>query len=220
MAKQPTSLQRALSFVWPQTIERFNYQGQTLTLELYYNQFMLCTSEAIYSWGTRYKPFLIPFQHIKKELAGVNHFLLLGTGLGSALALLQKKHQCFPESTLVDNNALILEISKSYMNLNSRNNVQWVCEDAMEFIQSKKEKFDLIGIDLFNNMEVAHPFKQEAFFQQIAERLNPGGIAIFNHVFYSENDYAIVQKRMNMVFNHVQPITKGINTFTIARITK
>lgn len=220
MAKHPTSLQRALSFVWPQTIERFNHQGQTLTLDLYYNQFMLCTSEAIYSWGTRYKPFRIPFQHIKKELPGVNRFLLLGTGLGSALALLQQKYNCFPESVLVDHNDLILELSQRYMNLNTRNNVTWICNDAMDEIRTQQEKFDLIGIDLFNNMEVAHPFKQEVFFQQIAECLNPGGIAIFNHVFHSQNDYALVQKRMNMVFNHVQPITKGINTFTIARITK
>ena len=220
MAKQPTSLQRAMSFLWPQTIETLNHQGQHLILELYYNQYMLSTSEAIYSWGTRYKPFRIPFQHIKKDLAGVNRFLLLGTGLGSALALLQQKYHCYPESVLVDSNAMTLELSERYMNLNTRNNVKWICNDALDEVKIRKEKFDLIGIDIFNHMEVAHPFKQEAFFQQIATLLNPGGIAIFNHVFHSQNDYALVQKRMNMAFNHVHPITKGINTFTIARVTK
>ncbi|MBU3677291.1 MAG: hypothetical protein FGM54_08980, partial [Chitinophagaceae bacterium] len=104
--------------------------------------------------------------------------------------------------------------------LNTKGNVTWVCNDAMQFLNSTSAPFDLIGVDLFTNMQVEHQFKQEAFYRLIAAKMNPGGIAIFNNVFHSQNDRDIVLKRMNMVFNHVHPITKGINTFTIARITK
>ncbi len=217
---KPGLWQRALSYVWPQRIRSFNHQGHQLTLEMYRGEWMLCTPEAIYSWGTRYRPFRIPFKHLKKELPHIKRFLLLGTGLGSALQILQQKHHCYPEAVLVDHNALTLHLSEDFMQLNSHNNVQWVCNDALQVLNSPIPPFDLIGIDLFTDMQVEHQFKQEAFYRLIATKMNPGGIAIFNNVFHSQNDRDIVLKRMNMVFNHVHPITKGINTFTIARITK
>jgi phosphoglucosamine mutase len=50
---------------------------------------MLSCADAIYSQGTSYEPFRLPLKKIKKEISLLNSFLLLGTGLGSALQILQ-----------------------------------------------------------------------------------------------------------------------------------
>ena len=181
---------------------------------------MLSTPQAIYSWGLHYKPFLVPFKKLRKELPQVTDFLLLGTGLGSALSILQKKHGVFPNTVLVDSSQAILDLSQHYMALNKLNNVAWVCQDAMQYLQQQNKQFNLIGIDLFTDMQVNKQFKQEAFFKLIAIHLKPDGMAVFNYVFASSNDRDVVVKRLQQVFSEVTPINKGINTFIIARTTK
>lgn len=181
---------------------------------------MLSTPQAIYSWGLHYKPFKVSFEKIKNDIPSIQSFLLLGTGLGSALSILQKKYKQFPEAVLVDKSQAILDLSQHYMALNTHQNVHWICSDAQTYLQNNLRKFDAIGIDIFTDMNVEHHFKQEVFYKSIAAHLNPGGIAIFNNVFSSRNERDIIIKRMQQAFDTVIPIHRGINTFTIARIKK
>lgn len=220
MKRLPSRFVQLSSWLWPQAICSIQDGAQRLQLDLYRNEYMLSTPQAIYSWGLHYKPFLIPFKKLQNELPQVTDFLLLGTGLGSALSILQKKHGIYPNTVLVDSSQAILDLSQHYMALNKQNNVQWICKDAMLYLQEESKLFSLIGIDIFTDMHVENQFKQEAFFRLIATHLNPGGIAVFNHVFASRNDRDIVLKRMQQVFATVSPINKGINTFIIARTTK
>lgn len=220
MKRLPNRFIQLRSWLWPQVISQVQDGAQHLQLDLFRNEYMLSTPQAIYSWGLHYKPFLIPFKKIQKELPQVTDFLLLGTGLGSALSILQKKYNLYPNTVLVDNSQTILDLSQHYMALNKQHNVQWVCHDALAYLQEESKRFNLIGVDIFTDMHVENQFKQESFFKLIATHLNPGGIAIFNHVFASRNDRDIVLKRMQLVFSEITPINKGINTFTIARTTK
>lgn len=220
MKGKPNLLVQLCSWFWPQTIGSIQDGAQRLQLDLYRNEYMLSTPQAIYSWGMSYKPFLIPFKKLQNELSQVSDFLLLGTGLGSALLILQKKHGIYPNAVLVDSSQAILNLSQHYMALNKQNNVQWICQDATHYLQQHTKQFNLIGIDLFTDMHVANQFKQESFFRLIATHLKPGGIAVFNFIFASRNDRDIVIKRMQQIFNNVMPINKGINTFLVARTTK
>lgn len=220
MKRLPSRFIQLRSWLWPQAICSIQDGPQRLQLDLYHNEYMLSTPQAIYSWGLHYKPFLIPFKKLHNELHRVRDFLLLGTGLGSALSILQKKHGVYPNTVLVDSSQAILDLSQHYMALNKQNNVQWICKDALLYLQDQNRQFDLIGIDLFTDMHTENQFKQEAFFRLIASHLTPEGIAVFNLVFASRNDRDIVLKRMQQVFSKVDPINKGINTFIIARTTK
>lgn len=220
MKRVPNRYIQLRSWLWPQNITKVQDGAQHLQLDLYRNQYMLSTPQAIYSWGLHYKPFRIPFRKLKKEIPNIHHFLLLGTGLGSALSILQKQYGIYPKATLVDKSQTILDLSQHYMALNTHNNVQWVCNDAQDYLIGTNQTFDAIGVDIFTDMHVEHTFKQEAFYRLVASHLNPGGWAIFNNVFSSSNDRDIVLKRMQQAFGTVTPINKGINTFTIARLTK
>ena len=220
MKRVPSRFIQWRSWLWPQPITQIVDAGHHLQLDLYRNEYMLSTPQAIYSWGLHYKPFNVSFDKIKNDIPSIHSFLLLGTGLGSALSILQKKYKQFPETILVDKSQAILDLSQHYMALNTYQNVQWVCADAQTFLLNNTSKFNAIGVDIFTDMHVEHHFKQEAFYRLVAEHLTPGGIAIFNNVFASRNDRDIVLKRMQQVFDTVQPIHQGINTYTIARITK
>jgi len=210
--------QRALSYLYPVTLERKkDFLEKEHWLQLYRNQLMLCTPTAIYSYGTRYYPFAKPFEFLKSELMQVHRFLMLGTALGSGLKILQDQYACYPESTLVDINETLLNWSKEYMDLNKRNNVQWICSEASFFVEHCNETYDLIGLDIFIDMSVPHFVKSEAFLRQIKQLLNPEGYLIFNLMFNSQNEHLIMVERLHAVFNSAFEIPHDRNTFYICR---
>ena len=163
----PISLRKkVLSYLYPVSIIEFsNEKHRKLILQLFCNQFMLSTQDAVYSFGTFYTPFRKSFALIKDDIQNCQRFLLLGTGLGSALKILQKKYQVYPDSVLVDNDKDILELSMKFMNLNERKNVSWIYNDAVTYLKSNMQVFDLIGVDLFRGTLLSNDFKQTSFFE-------------------------------------------------------
>lgn len=207
---------KILSFFYPITIKSVsNTRHHKLTLQLFCNQYMLSTREAVYSFGTFYTPFRKSFSFLKKEIKSCDSFLLLGTGLGSALKILQTKHNVYPKSVLVDNDKDIIEMSMNYMNLNSRKNVSWKYADAYSYMQESPEKFDLIGVDVFRDTVMPKDFKQTAFFELCKNKLNDGGHCIFNMILNSTNEKTIICERLEQHFSHVKEITFRVNTFFI-----
>jgi spermidine synthase len=194
-----------------------DFFGKEHKIELYQNQLMLSTSSAIYSFGVNYYPFSKSLKKIKKEIPFVNSFLLLGTGLGSALKILQDNYQCYPKSTLVDFNQTLLDLSKELMELNAKQNVEWVCQEASFYIEQHLGQYDLIGIDIFVDMSVPLFVKSSEFISKIKKRLTPQGIALINLTFTSSNEQLIVENRLKTTFNHVEPIKHNLNYFYICK---
>lgn len=209
---------KVLSFFYPVTIKTFsNEKHSKLILQLFCNQFMLSTHDAVYSFGTFYTPFRKSFASIKNEIRNCESFLLLGTGLGSALKILQKKYHVYPKSVLVDNDLDIIELSMKYMNLNSRKNVNWVYSDAVSYLQSADETFQIIGVDLFRDTVLMKDFKQASFFELCKSKLQKNGYCIFNMILNSSNEHEIIEERLSRYFSNVRTINFKVNTFYICK---
>lgn len=209
---------RLFSYVYPITIEKQkDFLQHEHKVDLYQNQLLLSTPSAIYSFGTRYYPFDIPFRKMKHELSSIHSFLMLGTALGSGLKILQSKYNQYPKSTLVDINPLLLDMSKKYMDLNTQNNVEWVCNDAESYMENCDSKFDLIGIDIFIDMNSPLFVKSENFMKNIKRHLTPDGRAIFNLIYNSKNERKIIEDRLTNVFDSVTPIPHDRNHFYICK---
>lgn len=210
---------KIFSFLYPVTIKVVsNPRHQELTLQLFCNQYLLSTSEAVYSFGTFYAPFRKSFASIKDVLPKCKSFLLLGTGLGSALKILQQKYHIFPRAVLVDNDKDILEMSMMYMDLNSKKNVTWQYSDANTYMQTTEDTFDLIGVDLFKDTLIPRDFKQSAFFEQCKKKLNPNGYCIFNMILNSTNEKNIILERLQQNFDEVKEIKFKVNTFFVCHV--
>jgi predicted membrane-bound spermidine synthase len=205
-----------LSYLYPITLRVIsNTRHPHLKLQLFCNQFMLSTQEAVYSFGTFYTPFRKSFKAIRRDIKQCRSFLLLGTGLGSALLILQKKHHVFPASVLVDNDQDILDLSMEYMQLNSQKNVVWVHSDAGTYMQNNSGTFDLIGVDIFRDTMIPRDFKQTPFFEQCKMKLNPGGHCIFNMILNSSNEHMIIRERLQQHFSSLKELRFKVNTFYI-----
>lgn len=215
----PTFFQRVCSYLYPIQLKGFSSEKhRVLNLQFYRGQWMLATQEAIYSVGTSYSPFRKTFRAIRHELPNVQHFLLLGTGLGSALKILQTEYQCFPKTILVDYDDKILEVSKNYMELNQRHNVEWVCDDVAHFVLNQTAQFDLIGVDVFKDTDISSHIMTADFFQSCRNRLTPQGICIVNCIFKQEHEQACLESLLNTYFSKVRALSHIRNIFYICRL--
>jgi 16S rRNA G1207 methylase RsmC len=209
---------KAISYFFPFKLKEVNsVKNNLLRVYLFRNQMMLSCADAIYSQGTSYEPFRLPFKKIKKEISSLNSFLLLGTGLGSALQILQEDYHHYPESTLVDIDEEVLALSKEWMNLNVKNNVEWICEDALLFLKESTNKYDLIGVDVFKGTRVPYDIQTEYFINLCAERLSPNGIVIFNFISQNKTDALLLERNMKHKFKNIDTIQHFLNTFYICK---
>lgn len=196
-----TPVKRILSWFVPLTLKVYSSEtNPSLKVKLYRGELLLTTTFAIYSQGKSYRPFRKMFQQIKTELQQVQSFLLLGTGLGSALKILQDSYQCYPRATLVDLDPVVLEISKEWMNLNTKNNVQWYCEEAKHFLQNHSSSFDLIGLDVFHDLTVPLEIRSIDFMRLCEQRLNQHGILCWNMIHPTETDEKQFEDCLHQVF--------------------
>ncbi len=68
---------RVLSYLFPISILKIqNNKHNLLSLQIYCNQLMLSTGNAVYSYGTFYTPFRVAFKKIKHQLRQVNSLLM------------------------------------------------------------------------------------------------------------------------------------------------
>lgn len=208
---------RLLSYLKPIRIQsiRSLYHPQ-LELELYRNEIILATPSALYSVGRSYAPFVKAFKHIQHDLAHIRNFLLLGTGLGSAWAILREKYQINPQSTLVDIDQKIIEFSQAWIGDQS-GKVNWICADAEKFLSNRKEQYDLIGIDIFKDLYNPDWVYQQVFIREVYERLNFRGIAVFNYIFHDDFRKIHTLNIMKNEFQQVDTISHKLNTIVIAR---
>jgi spermidine synthase len=209
-------LKRLVSYAYPVTLQRMSStQNPVMFLKLFQNQLLLNTTQAVYSFGTSYRPYLKMFEWMKKDLPHVKTFLVLGTGLGSALAILQEKYQCFPQTDLVDHDEVILRCSAEWMNLNTHHNVNWHATDARHFLQSTNQHYDLIAIDIFNDLHTPDVYLTSDFFQLVKQCLSPTGKICLNTIPGNPTTEASITANLNALFSSVQKYPFAQNVFYI-----
>lgn len=154
-----------------------------------------------------------------KRLKGrrVNNALVLGLGGGSAAMLLRKY---WKEVSIIgiDIDSVMVEMGKKYLNLDKLD-LKTHIQDAEEFLL-KSTKFDLILVDLYVGTEVPEKFSKEKFVKLAASKLNKGGIAIFNRLYYGEKRKEAVKfgESLEKVFKSVERFFPEANIMYICRL--
>jgi len=188
-----------------------------LDLYLYRNQWQLATEDAWYSDGKRYRPLLTAFKQIREELAAVQHVLVLGTGLASAVQILEDMG-FHPACTLVDIDRAILDLAIELMPGHNLSRIEPVCMDAQLFMQNNKELYPLIVCDIFLGRDVPGFVSSTAFLEQCKASLRPGGHFILNYIEKSKSLYQKICLLMDRVFPGYKRIEFGINKIFVASV--
>ncbi|PZR27733.1 MAG: hypothetical protein DI535_09110 [Citrobacter freundii] len=207
---------RLLSFLYSICIERRSSALHPV-LELYLrrNQWQLATEDAWYSDGRRYRPLLSAFRKIKTELSVINDVLVLGTGLASAVHILEHMG-VHPHFTLVDIDRTVLDLAIELMPPHNLSQIDPVCMDAQQFMQGNKTLYPLIVCDVFIGQTVPGFVSSTAFLQQCRTGLQPGGRFILNYVEKSKELYQEICELMRDIFPGYTRIEFGDNKIFVA----
>lgn len=211
---QPTLLQRVRSFLYP--ISLLKTKGEktdSLEVLLYKNQFQLAANYALYSDGIRYLPFRVGFQQLKKKgLSQSQKVLILGTGLGSILQILQKGYGSNAHFVLVDIDQVILDLAIQLNPPIPPATADYIHQDVIDFMNSTTGQFDLICIDVFIEQEVPDFICSKDFFLKLKQKIHPKGAWIMNYIVHDEQKAVQFINEIKTIFPDLKIFQKNLNT--------
>ena len=188
-----------------------------LELFLFKGQYQLCTPDAIYSDGDRYRPLVLAFKQLKAKLPEIKKVLVLGGGLGSAVQVLDS-FGFRPSCTLIDCDRIVLDWSVELMRPHLRPRVTVVCKDAEEYVDKETELYDLVIVDVFTGRIVPGFVTSQKFLENCRRRLLPGGHIVINYIINSKQDWTSAAQNIDAVFPNNKKPEHGINEVIIAPV--
>lgn len=169
---------KILSYLYPITKKVHSEISGTLEITWYNGKKHLNTANANYSYGSLQK--ILKFGLDKIDLKKVNSILLLGLGGGSVIETLRHDFEYSKPIVAVDIDPVIIDIAKNEFHLKADANLQIICDDALNFMASNPQDFDLIIIDLFVDINVPKSFLALSFWQNVIKASATNGTIIFN----------------------------------------
>lgn len=212
---------RLLSYIYPITKRVASRYSGVLEITWHNGKKYLNTKNANYSYGSLQTILKTGLQKI--NLSRCNKLLLLGLGAGSVVETLTKDFKYNNPITAVEIDPVILEVARHDFNLEDYENLKIICDDAISFVQTNKEKFDLIIIDLFIDTIVPSSLYRKSFWEQLIKANSSTGNILFNASLNSDNNDYISEitmflKSKNYKLELLQKVN-GTNTLLIAKLT-
>lgn len=206
-----------LSYITPVLLRKTaSDKNPLLELHYYRGRLQLATSDALYSDGEHYRPMRIGFRQIKAYLPEVKQVLVLGTGLGSAVQVMDKMG-FHPYFTMVDHDSTVLQWALEALP-GYGVQITPVCADAQEYMVNNSSKFDLIIIDIFNSRVVPGFVTTPSFLSLCHSAIRPGGKMIMNYIVQRNEDWAPVDNTIRKVFPRCHCIDDGLNRVVVATV--
>ena len=219
MANGPSVWRKAESWLFPVCVRK-GASALNPVLELYYyrGRHILATKDAIYSEGTRYRPLVAAFDtpELRAALPGMSRVLVLGTGLASAVHILDGSG-FRPHFTLVEIDKLVLDWAEEFLPKGARGRVRAVNDDAFRFLEDDAGTYDLIIVDIFFGRTVPERVTEAAFLHQCKAKLAQNGWLVLNYMPGSKELPGKAKAALEAAFEKVREISFGLNRVYVAR---
>lgn len=201
-------LQLAGSYIWGQRLSTYNsIVNGKLEVWLVNGKLILNSAHANQSYDSLHFVFKQVFENIQLANQPVRNTLLLGLGAGSVPAIIEEELVMHCKITAVEKDPLMIELGKKYFDLNRFKHLQIVMDDAMHYVQSCKQQFELIIIDLFVDDHVPEPFTSELFLTDLNRLLSREGFVLFNMIVQTPSQLEQF-KRVHRFFSEQDGVTK------------
>ena len=161
------------------------------SLEISWNngQLVLDTKNTNYSYGSlqrilRKGLLTIGFEKIRT----FEKILILGVAGGSVVKTLVNEIKFEGKIIGVELDPDIIKIANTYFEIDKIKSLEIIMANAEDFVRNKKENFDLIIIDIFQDNFMPEFLFEEFFINNVIENLNNNGFIIFNTMILNGND--------------------------------
>lgn len=133
--------------------------------------------------------------------------LLLGLGGGDVVRILNKLYPQL-KITVVEIDPQMIKIAEIFFKIHISKKLKIRKMDAEFFLETYKQKFDLIIVDLFIGKFNPDKFRTPKFFKDIIDNLTSNGIIIYNSHYIPENpeEFEKFQQISKIFFKNVEII--------------
>lgn len=194
MLKNILSIFKSQKYIF---ISKYNY----LEIKQRKGNQVLNSKNVNYSFGSLHKVFQKTFKQVNLNLSDSKNVLILGFGAGSIAHILRYDYCWNGKITGVEIDEQVIFLAKKYFKLERINNIDIKIADAEDFVNHTAQKFDLIVIDIFLNLEIPKKFDSSSFIKKVYEILIPGGTMFYNRLAISHTEKERTKKLLKIITN-------------------
>ncbi len=133
----------------------------------------------------------------------VRRVAIIGLGAGTAVRQFTAAYGPIPIDG-VEIDGTIVQMGQQYFHMNEPN-LHVIVQDGRYFLQTTSQKYDVIGIDAYQQPYVPFQLTTKEFFQEVREHLTPSGVTVIN-AGRTSHDFRLVEalaQTMHAVFPNV-----------------
>jgi spermidine synthase len=150
-------------------------------------ELVLDSENTNYSYGSLQRILRYGLRNIGYEtILKMNHILLLGVAGGSVIKTLVDEIEYKGKITGVEIDPDIIQIANEYFNLDQIKQLEIIIDDAFEFVLKTKNKYDLIIIDVFEDIKMPNFLFESFFTDRVFSLLQNEGTVLFNTMILDE----------------------------------
>jgi len=150
-------------------------------------ELVLDSENTNYSYGSLQRILRYGLRNIGyQKIVNMDHILLLGVAGGSVIKTLVNEIKYKGKMTGVEIDPEIIKIANEYFNLDKINQLEIIIDDAFEFVLRTSKKYDLIIIDIFEDINMPNFLFESFFSKKICSLLNQSGFVLFNTMILDE----------------------------------
>jgi len=189
-----------------------------LYVSLSKGRFMLSTAKAVYSHGDLYDNFVQTFKRVDWSKIRDKEVLLLGYGLGSIPAILEKMNLTF-QYTAVEKDANVIYLASKYSLPYLDSPIHLYEADAKAYMEQQFQKYAIICMDIFLEDEIPSNFISKEFIKQLDSALKNNGVLFANTLRSKDEEnkeLTPIQKRLKKQFPKGKFIEVGPNAIFVS----
>ena len=198
------------SFLFPVTLESKNSPINTgLEVILTNGHLILDCAGANYSFGGLHTVFQQAFKKIRLDKFPAENVLVLGLGAGSVPTIIYDELHMNVTIEAVEKDEVVIDIGKRYFNIDRFSNLKIICADAFDYIKNSNQSFDVIVIDIYEELTIPEKFETTEFFQQVHNHLKANGIMVYNKVIGTPQmygQYLSIMEISKSIFSNIQSV--------------
>ncbi|GET45503.1 spermidine synthase [Capnocytophaga felis] len=173
---------KLLSYIIPITVHKQKSSiNKSIDVVMRGGRLVLDTPNTNYSYGSLQRILRLGLRKIGfSGVQKMQNILVLGLAGGSVVKTLVDEIGYKKKITAVDIDTEIVNVAKTYFNLDRINNLEIIIDDAQQFVQKTKSKYDLIIIDIFQDDMMPEFLFSQKFINQALSLLTSNGKILFN----------------------------------------
>jgi spermidine synthase len=212
---------RLLSWLWPLRVAVLPGRSGDLELRWENGRLVVNSAQGNQSYGSLHRVWQRVLERVLVPGKPPTNMLLLGLGGGSAPTILRKELGLRMPITAVEWDPAMVTLARKHFGLDMLGDITVVEGDATIQVHALPGRFDLVLVDLFDDLDLARGVETMGFLHGLRDRCAEGGVVCFNTVAYDEASDARCQRvhdGLRRVFHTVEEMRlEEVNRVFLAR---